>query len=208
MQTTSGRITDFSPAIADAIANYRHSIFVDRLGWDLPIKNGKENDQFDRDDTVYVIAKNKDGDVAGCARLLPTTSPYLLKDVFPELMNGTPIPSDKDIWELSRFSSSDISPLGTTMTRMEAALHTKNLLGSTVLTASQHGAKRIILVTSTAVERLLTRLKTNSHRVGPPIMIDNQLIVACWIEIDQKTCDALNVQDNKTTIEIKRNQMN
>ncbi len=81
-------------AVDAALAHYRHQIFVGQLGWQLPMADGRfERDQYDRDDTVYVVARDADGAICGCARLLPTTRPYLLKDVFaPLLMRGVPAP--------------------------------------------------------------------------------------------------------------------
>ncbi|WP_347333173.1 acyl-homoserine-lactone synthase, partial [Ralstonia pseudosolanacearum] len=66
-------------AVDAALAHYRHQIFVGQLGWQLPMADGRfERDQYDRDDTVYVVARDADGAICGCARLLPTTRPYLL----------------------------------------------------------------------------------------------------------------------------------
>lgn len=75
------------------IAHYRHKVFVKRLGWPLQTQNGIELDQFDRPDTVYVVAQDDEGCIVGCARLLPTTRPYLLGEVFPQLLNGLAPPS-------------------------------------------------------------------------------------------------------------------
>ena len=65
---------------------------------------------------VYVVGEEA-GRVVGCARLLPTTRPYLLGEVCPQLLNGMPPPSSPEIWELSRFAALDFdekrtSPLG------------------------------------------------------------------------------------------------
>ena len=38
-----------------ALSRYRYEIFVQQLQWDLPTQDVEERDQFDRDDTVYVI---------------------------------------------------------------------------------------------------------------------------------------------------------
>lgn len=90
-------------AVDAALAHYRHQIFVGQLGWQLPMADGRfERDQYDRDDTVYVVARDADGAICGCARLLPTTRPYLLKDVFaPLLMRGVPAPESPGVWELA-----------------------------------------------------------------------------------------------------------
>ena len=84
-------------------------VFVERFGWALHTKNGMESDQFDRQDTVYVVAQDDRGHVSGCARLLPTTRPYLLGEAFPQLLNGLAPPCSPDVWELSRFAAVDLN---------------------------------------------------------------------------------------------------
>ncbi|MBL8509853.1 MAG: GNAT family N-acetyltransferase, partial [Chitinimonas sp.] len=91
------------------LARYRHRVFVEKLGWQLKCQDGLEFDQFDRPDTLYVVAQDQDDQVVGGARLLPTTRPYLLGEIFPQLLNGQPVPNSSDIWELSRFAAVDFS---------------------------------------------------------------------------------------------------
>ena len=92
MRITSGCSAELRPPLMTRMARYRHRVFVEKLGWQLHCRDALELDQFDRDDTVYVIAQNEDGEVIGTARLLPTTRPYLLAEVFPQLLNGAPAP--------------------------------------------------------------------------------------------------------------------
>ena len=59
----------------------RKTVFVDRLGWQVPVVNGDlEIDQFDGDDAIYLIAVDEAGGHAGSLRLLPTAGPHLLAD--------------------------------------------------------------------------------------------------------------------------------
>lgn len=109
MRFTSGCSAELRQPLMIRMARYRHRVFVERLGWKLHCRDALELDQFDRDDTIYVIAQNEDGEVIGTARLLPTTRPYLLAEVFPHLLNGAPAPDAPDVWELSRFASMDLS---------------------------------------------------------------------------------------------------
>jgi acyl homoserine lactone synthase len=45
--------------VGDALAQYRHEIFVKQLGWRLPMADDEfERDQYDRDDTVYVVGRD------------------------------------------------------------------------------------------------------------------------------------------------------
>jgi acyl homoserine lactone synthase len=189
MQTISGKSNSFSPELEVAIAEYRHKIFIERLGWPLPVENGMERDQFDHPDTLYVVAYEPNGSICGCARLLPTTEPYLLSEIFPHLLAGTPVPNAHDVWELSRFAAASTYPNSS----IDAAINTRNLLAAAVKSAAEQGAKRLITVSPLGIERLLHRMGVHAHRAGPPSLADGKPIFACWIEIDEQTISALDV---------------
>lgn len=90
MQLVSGTSAGLPAGLYSRVSRYRHEVFVQRLAWNLQTPDGEEIDQFDREDTVYVVAQDAAGQIAGCGRLLPTTRPYLLGDVFAQLLNGAP----------------------------------------------------------------------------------------------------------------------
>jgi N-acyl-L-homoserine lactone synthetase len=165
------------------VAQYRHKVFVEQLGWPLQTQNGAELDQFDRPDTIYVIAQDDHNHVVGCARLLPTTTPYLLGELFPQLLNGLTPPSSPDVWEISRFAAVDFSGRPTTPLKQFSSQITLALLQETIACAAVRGAKRLITVSPIGVERLLQNMGINTHRAGPPIIIDGQPIVGLWIEM-------------------------
>jgi len=184
MYVIAGTPAELPAGFYPKVANYRHRVFVERLGWQLQSFDGAEQDQFDHDHTVYVVSKNEHDEITGCARLLPTTRPYLLGDVFPQLLNGMTPPHTSDIWELSRFAVVDFnsrtaSPLGQFSSPIAI-----NLLQETIACAAERGAKRIITVSPVGVERLLKRAGFHAHRAGPPMIIDGHPIFACWIETE------------------------
>ena len=76
--------------------------FVDRLGYDVPSHDGIEWDQFDTPRASYIVIE-QDGRCAAVCRLVPTEAPYMLKDVFPELLPYAP-PARPDVWEASRIA--------------------------------------------------------------------------------------------------------
>lgn len=68
----------------------RKQVFIDKLQWDLPALDGRfELDQFDTPDARYLILLDPD-DLRhrASARLLPTTAPHLLGDIYPHLCSG------------------------------------------------------------------------------------------------------------------------
>ncbi len=171
-----------------ALAQYRHQVFVEQLGWDLPFADGRfERDQYDRHDTVYVVARDESNAICGCARLLPTTQPYLLRDIFPFLLApDMPAPEAPDIWELSRFAASPDAAGDES-----ASWAVRPMLASVVECAARRGARQLIGVTFASMERLFRRIGVHAHRAGPPQRIDGRMVVACWIDIDQQTLDVL-----------------
>jgi len=189
METICGKRSEFSLELENAMAAYRHKIFIERLGWPLPVENGQERDQFDHPDTLYVVARDLEGAICGCARLLPTTEPYLLGEVFPQLMGGAPIPRSHEVWELSRFAAATVNGNAT----VDAAINTRKVLAAAVRSAMRQGAKRLITVSPLGIERLLHRMGVHAHRAGPPMQADGKPIFACWIEIDEQTLNALGI---------------
>jgi len=186
----TGTRNELPKGLESALAAYRYEVFIKTLQWQLPVENGLERDQFDRPDTLYVVAADASGNVCGCARLLPTTKAYLLDEVFPGLMNGAPAPHSPDTWELSRFST--MAPSETSVpSKEEARRRFCSLFAAVVEVASTRGATRLITFTAMGVERILRSIGMHAHRVGPPQMIDNKPVLALWIELDDQTRTSL-----------------
>lgn len=164
------------------IGRFRHTVFIERLGWSLQTEADIEQDQFDRPDTVYVVAKDNNGAIFGCARLLPTSKPYLLGEVFPQLLNGLAPPNSDDIWELSRFAAVDFNAKHTSAVGQFSSKIAIKLLQESIECARTLGAKKLITVSPIGVERLLRKAGFRAHRAGPPMVIDGYPLFACWIE--------------------------
>ena len=94
----------FYPDFIKSMFKLRDRVFRGRLGWDVTSVDGKEKDEYDDMNPVYMLSCNEKKQVEGCWRILPTTGPYMLRDVFPELLRGERLPEDDNIWELSRLA--------------------------------------------------------------------------------------------------------
>lgn len=183
MNFISGTTDLFSKELFSQVSSYRHKVFIETLGWQLKTEEGVESDQFDRPDTVYVVVQDEQGQVNGCARLLPTDRPYLLGEVFPQLMNGLPVPQSPEIWELSRFAAMDFNNRKTSALGQFSSTVAIRLLQESIASAKALGAKRLITVSPIGIERLLRKAGFQSHRAGPPVIVDGHPIFACWIEL-------------------------
>ena len=184
MQFVSGTSTNLAAEVMMGVARYRHRVFVEMLGWPLQTRqHGLELDQFDREDTMYVVARNTGDEIVGTARLLPTSRPYLLGEIFPQMLHGQPLPSTPKVWELSRFAAVDFNAANTTpMCQMSPAA--MDLLRETMVIAANLGAERLITVSPLGIERLLRKAGIRAHRAGPPIIVDGNPVFACWIDLE------------------------
>jgi acyl-homoserine lactone synthase len=82
----------------------RHDIYVGERKWmDLARPDGREVDQFDTVNAVYLLAVEPGKGVVGGSRLVPTLDPHLMSDVFPELANVRGVPRAPDIYEWTRI---------------------------------------------------------------------------------------------------------
>lgn len=183
MDVLSGNAVSLTDRLFQELGKYRRDIFIEKLGWELEARNDLELDQFDRPDTIYVLARDENQGVVGCARLLPTTSPYLLGEVFPHLLNGMQPPSSTEIWELSRFAAT--GSMGSNAGPQHPSKLALEILKVAAEYARRRGAKRLITVSPLAMERLLQKTGFHTHRAGPPILVAGHPTVACWIEIEE-----------------------
>jgi acyl homoserine lactone synthase len=178
----TGTVHSFSGEYFRGLSQYRHRVFVEMLGWELQCEHGIETDQFDRDDTIYVVAHDAASEIIGLGRLLPTTRPYLLGEVFPELLNGNTPPSSPDVWELSRFAAVDFNAEATSAMGQFSSEIAIELLHQSIETARAHGAKELITVSPLGIERLLRRSGFKAHRAGPPKMCGRHAVFANVID--------------------------
>jgi N-acyl-L-homoserine lactone synthetase len=183
MRVISGASSGLPDGFFGRVAHYRHRVFVEQLGWHLDAQDGFESDQFDRTDTVYVAVEDEQGRIAGCARLLPTTQPYLLGEIFPQLLNGLSAPRDPCIWELSRFAAMDFNQPAAIPLAQFSSSATALLMRGAMACAAARGAERLITVSPVGIERLIRRLGIQAHRAGPPMRVGGHAIFACWIEL-------------------------
>lgn len=191
LRLIAGMSSEINQSVMNGLAEYRYEIFVKKMGWPLSCHEGFEQDEFDRPDTFYAIVLDPDNSVRGCARLLPTTKPYLLSEHFVHLMGGASLPNHPRTWELSRFAITP-SKTGTT-SATQAWANTVALVRKVLVTALSLGAERLIAVSAVGNERLLKRMGVNVHRIAAPQLIDDKPVIAFWIEIDHQTRSALDI---------------
>ena len=169
--------------VKSELFKYRYDVFVDILKWDLDTPAGIERDEFDNENAVYVVSRNEQGTIIGCARLLPTTQPYLLSEVFPQLLSEIAPPASSEIWELSRFTTIDVNSGNQMLSPRAYSQVTRKLLDASLECARQCGAERVISVSPISIERLVRMMGYGISRMGPVVDYDGHIIVACNIDL-------------------------
>jgi N-acyl-L-homoserine lactone synthetase len=167
MQNISGQLQavfcteEQNLGVVDRLFRFRKALFVDALGWDLKVDDGRERDQFDTDAAIY-CALFRSGNLIAGFRAIRTDRPYLAQAVFPQLATFAAYPQRHDVWEISRFG---VLPA-------EAGSITARLLYSLMFRfAYQCGASALVALADLRYERFLTQLGIRTRRYGPPQII-------------------------------------
>lgn len=101
LQVIRGRDAGRHPELMEQAWRLRYQTFVVDYGWTLPMaRDGREIDQFDIDDTVHFALCEGDR-LLVYSRLLPTTGPHLLADVYPHM--ASEVPRRETTFEWSRL---------------------------------------------------------------------------------------------------------
>jgi acyl homoserine lactone synthase len=94
-----------------AMHRLRYRVFVQRQKYEVPTLRDMEWDQYDTPAAVYLLWRDEDRQVRAVTRLIPTVFPYMIKDLWPDLMSGASLPSASDVWEVTRLGvDRDLSP--------------------------------------------------------------------------------------------------
>ena len=90
--------------LLDEMFRLRARVFRDRLRWDVQVTDGKERDKYDDEAPVYLIYTDDEArEVKGSLRLLPTTGPTVLADIFSDTLPDAVHLSAPTLWECTRF---------------------------------------------------------------------------------------------------------
>ncbi|OKO78312.1 acyl-homoserine-lactone synthase [Bradyrhizobium sp. NAS96.2] len=167
----------------------RRRIFHDRLEWDVSVSNDMELDVFDTLSPSYLAVLSDRKEVLGCVRLLPTTGPTMLGDVFASLLAGAPMPRDRRILESSRFCVdtqrlADTSPGGLSRA-------TFMLFAAMIEYLRRTESCSIVTVTDVRMERILRRAGWPLQRIAPPQPVGRTMALAGYLHGNDSAFSAL-----------------
>lgn len=168
------------PALIEAMFRMRASVFADRLEWEVTVADGLEIDRFDDVDPLYLLSVDERTGALQCAlRLLPTTGPNMLRDVFPVLVPGG-APASPLIWESSRFA---INPLIMSDSERATANHVVNrttvkLLCGIVEVCQRAGIEHVVSVFDARMARIFRSVNCAFEIIGTPTRIGKTMTYA------------------------------
>jgi len=187
--TISGNERALYPDLISQMHILRKEVFYDRLNWEVEIEGSWEIDRFDDCDPLYILSLNELGRVQGSLRLLPTTGPNMLRDVFHCLLPADEHIESPTIWESSRFCVSlkdqhgnrSLSNLNTVTAELIAAMGEVGVLA---------GLSNIVTVYDHFLRRIISRAGCDETLVGGPQDIGGVKTYAGMFQVDELDLEA------------------
>jgi acyl homoserine lactone synthase len=157
----------------------RKAVFKDRLGWDVTVSGEFEVDEYDALGPSYLLSIDRYGTLIGCVRLLPTTGPNMLRDIFPSFVTKAAVPRGERVWEASRFAVSR----NTTAAEAGLSQTTYDLLIGVLKFGLSNGISTIVCVVDLRMERILRRAGWQLERLGPAHRIGSTIAMAGQLDV-------------------------
>lgn len=137
----------------------RARVFRDRLGWEVDVTNGMETDVFDTLNPTTLVSVDDSGNVLGSMRILQTTGPNMLADVFSSILQGEPAPRSPQIWEATRLcvDTERLSATGSARARNSISYVTSEIMIAACEYAMEAGVTDAVAVIDPLMNRVLKR---------------------------------------------------
>ena len=177
------------PELFDAMHRLRKQVFYDRLKWEVPVRGNWEIDPFDDENPLYVLSLDESGRLQGSLRLLPTTGPNMLRDVFSEITTGCGPVENPLVWESSRFcirfcderDQRESTLISRATVELIAGMGEVGLLA---------GLDHIVTVYDAFLRRIIRQTGCAETIVGQPVRFGRVQTYAGLFEINQIQLDA------------------
>ena len=169
----------------------RAETFSERLGWEVVVKNGHERDDFDDANPLYLVSVDPETErYWGSLRLLPTTGPNMLRDVFPQLLGEGQTIESATVWESSRICAIAVDGQPE-RTQKGVNLALGEFLAGIGEVGLIAGLTQIVSVFDARIFRVLKAAGCNPEIVGRPQRIGGIMCYAGMFDISEKLLIAL-----------------
>jgi acyl homoserine lactone synthase len=170
------------PQLANEMFHDRRAQFKEALGWNLAVDAlGREIDEYDLLNPLYVILRDAEGRHLGSSRVLPTTGRTMIADHFSDLTDGVEIESPL-IWETTRFF---VARRGAESRRNAAAL-----MWAGCQLGLRAGVQFYVGVTAAHMVRVFTACGWPAEVIGRRSEPDGEICACLW-EVNDEMCDRL-----------------
>jgi acyl homoserine lactone synthase len=88
----------------DAMYRLRHKIFFEKLNWQVKSDSGMEKDEYDENNTYYLIYKDKNNIVRGCQRYISMINSCMFDGPFDFILQNLKDFKKPEYWEASRLA--------------------------------------------------------------------------------------------------------
>jgi acyl-homoserine lactone synthase len=151
----------------------RYEALVVGRGWDLESSSGEEIDEFDGENSTYLIDTDDRGKVNGSVRLISTKFPTIINEIFPHFCTDE-APRTDLIWESSRGHVGNLCRDPLAWIRLQLAQLEIALL---------HGVEEVVFVVDTFLLPKWVSAGWNLAPLGPPTEVDGENYIACTITV-------------------------
>lgn len=173
-------------SVLDDMFELRARVFHDRLGWDVEVRDGKEIDMFDELDPAYLVVLDDDYNVVGCNRMLQTTGPHMLSDVFHDILDGEPPLRSATVWENTRFCI-DTERLKRAGSGRSVSYTACELMAGITEYALDSGLSDVISVVDPAMDRILKRCDNAPYGyLGKTVQVGKTKALAALSDITEE----------------------
>jgi N-acyl-L-homoserine lactone synthetase len=162
----------------------RHHIFIDQLGWSIETAvDGIERDQYDTQDAIYITINNEHGNAVAGARLLPTSKPCIMNEIFPSLVDGD-LPRSPRIFEITRFAVDQRRERISGCQELRICL-----LWGILAAALALRAEKLVSISYARLEPMLVKAGYRFRHLGQPSTIDGLPTVALEYDVSSEILD-------------------
>ncbi|MGO4916616.1 acyl-homoserine-lactone synthase [Pseudogemmobacter sp. W21_MBD1_M6] len=179
------------PELMTEVFRLRARVFKNRLDWDVKVVNGCEIDAFDKLNPAHVVSFDEEGHVVGCMRLLQTTGPHMLSDVFSNLLDGEPPLRSSTLWEATRFCV-DTERLSGGRTRNSISYVTSEVMLGAFEYARRAGVTDAVAVIDPIMDRVLKRSANAPYDyLGSPKSMGKVTALAALMDCSSERINAI-----------------
>lgn len=188
-----------NPVLLDKMFKLRKKVFGDQLKWDVPIIGEHERDIYDEKQPVYLVWCNEDRQtVYGMMRLMPTTGPTLLYDVFRKTFPKQVCLSAPGIWEGTRMCI-DEDVLAADHPGMEPARAFSMMFVALCECAMDHGIHTMVCNYEPQMKRVYRRAGVEVNELGRADGYGKRPVCCGMFEVSKTV---LNIMRSKMALDV------